>query len=188
MPPIDVPLVLQRVTLRAFVLDDLGAFHDMHARPDVARFLYWEPRSPEESRAALVRKATETSFGAADEALSLAVTRNEDDVFLGEVILSMVNASGRGAEFGFIFHPGHHGHGYAREAASGLLDLAFGSLGLHRVVGRCDARNEASARLMQRLGMRQEAHFRRNELVKGEWCDELDYALLDEEWPVTPAG
>ena len=188
VPPIELPLLLSRVTLRAFTMDDLGAFHDMHARPDVARFLYWEPRGPEESRAALVRKTTETAFGAEDQGLSLAVTRNEDDTLLGEVILRMVDFSGRGAELGFIFHPDHHGRGYAAEAARGLLDLAFGTLDLHRVIGRCDARNETSARLMQRLGMCQEAHFRSSEMVKGEWCDELVFAVLADEWPISRAG
>ena len=188
VPPIELPLVLPRVTLRAFTIDDIGPFHDINGRADVARFLYWEARTPEESRAALLRKTSETAFGAEGEALSLAVVRNEDDAFLGEVILRMVDAGSRGTEFGFIFHPDHQGHGYAGEAARGMLDLAFGPLRQHRVIGRCDARNETSARLMRRLGMRQEAHFRSNELVKGEWCDELVFALLDEEWPVTPTG
>jgi RimJ/RimL family protein N-acetyltransferase len=55
-------------------------------------------------------------------------------------------------------------------------------LGLHRVIARVDARNDASARLARRLGMRQEAYLVRNEWFKGEWTDELDFALLEEEW------
>lgn len=188
VPPIDLPIVLNRVTMRAFTMDDLGRFHDMNSRADVARFLYWEARTPEESRTALVRKTAETGFGADDEALSLAVARNEDGTLLGEVILRMIDAGSRGAEFGFIFHPDHQGRGYAGEAAHGMLQLAFETLGMHRVIGRCDPRNEASARVMQRLGMRQEAHFRSNEMVKGEWCDELVFALLEEEWQISRTG
>jgi RimJ/RimL family protein N-acetyltransferase len=82
-------------------------------------------------------------------------------------------------------HPEHHGRGLAGEAAAVLLRLGFEDLGLHRVIGRfdgrCDGRNTASAKVMERLGMRREAHFRQNELVKGEWCDELVYAILAEE-------
>jgi len=63
-----------------------------------------------------------------------------------------------------------------------MLRLGFDELGLHRIIGRCDARNTASARLMERLGMRQEAHFRENERFKGEWGDELIYAMLAREW------
>jgi RimJ/RimL family protein N-acetyltransferase len=85
----------------------------------------------------------------------------------------------------------------AGEAASALLDLAFrapavgeldasgldpGGLGLHRVIGRCDALNAPSARLLERLGMRREAHFVHNEIFKGRWGDEYVYAILDHEW------
>ena len=68
------------------------------------------------------------------------------------------------------------------EAATELLRLGFEDLGLHRIVGRCDGRNEASIALMDRLGMRKEAHLKENEFVKGEWTDELIYAILRREW------
>ena len=60
--------------------------------------------------------------------------------------------------------------------------MAFGALDMHRVYGCTDGRNDASAALMRRLGMRQEAHFRENEIFKGEWGDELVFAILADEW------
>ena len=63
-----------------------------------------------------------------------------------------------------------------------MLAIGFDGLGLHRIVGRLDARNRASARVLERLGMRREAHLVENEHVKGEWTDELVYALLAREW------
>jgi RimJ/RimL family protein N-acetyltransferase len=55
---------------------------------------------------------------------------------------------------------------------------------LHRIVACLDARNVASARLAERLGMRREAHFVSNEMFKGEWTDEVIYAMLAEDWAV----
>jgi RimJ/RimL family protein N-acetyltransferase len=63
-----------------------------------------------------------------------------------------------------------------------VLRIGFEEVGFHRIVGRCDARNTRSAVLMERLGMRREADFRQNEFNKGEWTDELLYAILDSEW------
>jgi RimJ/RimL family protein N-acetyltransferase len=63
-----------------------------------------------------------------------------------------------------------------------MLRVAFADLGLRRVVGRMDARNTASAGVLERLGMRREAHLVENEWVKGEWCSELDYAVLADVW------
>jgi hypothetical protein len=51
-----------------------------------------------------------------------------------------------------------------------------------RVVARIEARNTPSARLAERLGMRREAHLVQNEIFKGEWGDELVFAVLAREW------
>jgi RimJ/RimL family protein N-acetyltransferase len=77
-----------------------------------------------------------------------------------------------------MFNPEHHGRGYATEAASAVLDLAFETFGLHRITGSLEARNAASARVLEKLGMRREAHLVENELVKGEWQSEIVYARL----------
>ena len=79
-------------------------------------------------------------------------------------------------------HPDHQGHGYATEAAEAMLALAFDTYGLHRVTGRLEPRNTASARVLERLGMRKEAHLIENEWVKGEWQSEAVYAILAREW------
>ena len=53
---------------------------------------------------------------------------------------------------------------------------------LHRIAGRLDGRNVASAGVLRSLGMRQEAHLVENEWVKGEWTDEIVFAMLRDEW------
>ena len=63
-----------------------------------------------------------------------------------------------------------------------MLRLGFEHYRLHRIIGRIDARNTPSARVLERLGMRREAHFVRNEFIKGEWTDEVVYAMLEDEW------
>jgi len=93
-----------------------------------------------------------------------------------------VSERDRTAEIGFILDPRHQGKGFATEAARGLLDWVFTTAGFHRVIGRTEARNAASARVLEKLGMRLEAHFVENEWVKGEWQSELVYAVLDREW------
>ncbi len=56
-------------------------------------------------------------------------------------------------------------------------------LGLRRVTAGCFAANEASWRLMERVGMRREIHTVRESLHRsGEWLDGMGYALLADEW------
>ena len=77
------------------------------------------------------------------------------------------------------------GRGFAREAVTVLVDLVFAVSSLHRVRVQMDARNDASARLARRVGMRREAHFREDMWVKGEWTDTVVFAVLADEWSPT---
>jgi len=116
------------------------------------------------------------------EALTLGVELMTSGELIGDVILMWHSAEHRGGEIGYVFNPAFAGQGYATEAAHRVLHLAFDDLGLHRVMARLDADNHSSARLAGRLGMRQEAHLVENEWFKGRWSDELDFAILEDEW------
>ena len=85
-------------------------------------------------------------------------------------------------EIGYITHPAHGGQGFATEASRPLLGIAFDGMGLHRVIGRLEPRNVASARVLEKLGLRREAHLVENEWIKGEWQSELVDAILDRGW------
>lgn len=182
------PITTERLLLRPFSPGDLADLHAIHSQPDVVRYLYWEARSPDESRAALERHQRHDRLEREGDRLVLAVVRRDTGRLIGEVSLRWLSEEHRQGEIGFVFHPDAQGKGYAREAATAVLDLAFGALGLHRVIGRTDARNETSAALMRRLGMRQEAHFVQSEIFKGEWGDELVFAILDGEWGAARRG
>jgi RimJ/RimL family protein N-acetyltransferase len=97
-------------------------------------------------------------------------------------------ARGTQAELGWVLHPEHAGHGYATEAVRALIDLAFDDMGLRRVTAGCFAANEASWRLMERVGMRRETVTVRESLHRsGEWLDGMGYALLADERRSTDA-
>ena len=177
------PLLTERLLLRPFRDDDLDAFHAIQRRPDVVRYLYWEPRTRDESSEMLGRRRLQVAIDKEGDGLHLAAELRSTGELVGHFSLFFASQEHRQGEVGFVVHPDHHGHGYATEGARLMLSLGFEDLGLHRIVGRCDARNVSSARLMERLGMRREAHLVENEFVKGEWTDELDYAMLDREWP-----
>jgi RimJ/RimL family protein N-acetyltransferase len=87
------------------------------------------------------------------------------------------------AELGWVLDPEYAGHGFATEAIRELLRLCFTDLGLRRVTAVCFAANDASRRLMERVGMRREFHTVRDSLHRsGEWLDCFGYALLADEW------
>lgn len=179
----DYPLETARLRLRPFTRGDVDAVFDYRRREDVARYLFDVPLSREECALAVQQRIGQVALEADDDKIILGVELADEGTLIGEVSLILRNLDARQGEIGWIFHPDYQGHGYATEAAVALLDLAFKDGEIHRVMARCDARNSASAKLMERLGMRREAHFREHALFKGEWDEEFVYAILETEWP-----
>ena len=184
----DWPLRTDRLLLRPFETGDLDAMHVIHSDERVVRWLYNDARTRDETRELLERKIAGSALRAEGDWLSAAATRRDTGELVGDVSLLWASETHRQGELGFVIHPLHQGHGYATEASRPMLAFAFEQLGLHRVVGRLEPRNVGSARVLEKLGMRREAHLVENEWVKGEWQSELVYALLAREWRGGSAG
>jgi RimJ/RimL family protein N-acetyltransferase len=176
------PIATERLDLRPFEPGDLDAFVAIHGDPEVVRYLYFDVRDRDELRGVLGEKEQRTALEKEGDGLNLAAVLRATGELVGDVVLFWRSEEHRQGEVGYIIHPAHGGRGYATEATRALLRIGFEDLDLHRICGRLDARNTASARVLERLGMRREAHLVENERVKGEWTDELVYALLAREW------
>jgi len=175
-----LPIQTARLRLRRLVPGDLAALHAIHSREDVTRWLYWDPRNEGEVRTSLDAHIARPF----DEGVVLAIDLE------GELIGTANVAVGehRQGEIGFMLHPDHQGHGYATEAAEAIVELAFDAYRLHRVYGCVEPRNTASVRVLERLGLRREAHLIENEWGKGEWRSEAVYAILAREWRAAREG
>jgi RimJ/RimL family protein N-acetyltransferase len=165
-----------RSSLRLHRESDLERLVSIYSRPDVARFLLEEPWTLESGAAHLQRRLARTGLDGPSGSLALAVER--EGTLIGAVSVWRTEQEPRTVEVGWTLDPAHGGNGYATEAVAAVLDLAFERHDAHRAVARMDARNEASARLASRLGMRREAHFRSDFWSKGEWTDTVVFAML----------
>jgi RimJ/RimL family protein N-acetyltransferase len=180
------PLRTARLTIRPVTAADVDDMHAYQSDPDVCRYLPYEPRSRAEVAGKVAQWSTALTLAADDDYWILALERSEQPGVIGDIYFALKRTASGAGEIGWVLHPAHNGHGYMTEAATALLDLAFGPLGLHRVRALLDARNTASAALCRRLGMRQEAHFVEDLWFKGEWSDTAVYAILAREWRRLP--
>ena len=174
------PLRTERLVLRPWEDDDFDAFFEMQRDEEVARWLYNDPRDEGESRRLFDYRKISYEMGG--NFRWIACVGLADDEVVVDLTLNVRSEEGRGGELGFIVHPRHQRKGYAAEAAQALLDWAFEEVGFHRIYARHEPRNAGSGRVLEKLGMRKEAHFVENEWVKGEWQSEVVYAILDREW------
>jgi RimJ/RimL family protein N-acetyltransferase len=178
--PVRLPITTDRLVLRPHTMDDLDDLVVFHSDPEVVRYVPWPVRDREATEETLRVKLTQTELVAHGQWLVLAVEVRATGTVVGEVLLKW--ASDRQGEVGFALGREHQGHGYAAEAATAMLRLGFDDLGFHRITAVCIAENVASAGLLGRLGMRQEARLVDNVFFKGAWATQLVFAMLEDEW------
>jgi RimJ/RimL family protein N-acetyltransferase len=177
------PRTTDRLSLRPATAEDADAMFAYRSLEPVARWMTQLPTDVESWRADFGKRSPYALMIMLDGApIGDLFLKTEDAWAQSEV---RDRARDVFAEIGWCLAPEHEGHGYATEAVRDLLAIVFEGLGLRRVIAICFADNEPSWRLMERIGMRREAHHVRDNLHRdGGWYDGLTYALLAEEWSV----
>ena len=178
-------LATARLRIDALRAADADALFAYRADPAVARYQGWYPRDVAEARDFI--EAQNTLDPARPNGwLQRAIRRSDDGRLIGDMGVCLLEDPHAAVEFGISVAPAQQRHGYAREAAGALFDHVFGPLARPRMVASVDPRNLASMALLRALGMRQEAHHRQSLWLRGEWVDDVIFAMLASEWPPQP--
>jgi RimJ/RimL family protein N-acetyltransferase len=182
LTPVDPPLPMrtERLVLRNPEPRDAEGLFAYYSDPDVMRYLLTPPLDRRGAEAEIRRRLP----GPAGQGrgINLILVVELDGQMVGDLFLMPKGPSYSQAEVGWSLDPRFGGRGIATEAARAAIHLAFDHYGAHRVTAQLDARNHRSAALCERLGMRREAHKRRDYWSKGEWTDSFEYAVLADEW------
>jgi RimJ/RimL family protein N-acetyltransferase len=180
------PLSTDRLVVRAMTSDDVRDIHAYQSREDVCRYLPFEPRTHDEVVEKVAKYSTALALNGEGDYWQLAIEQAAEPGVIGDLFFAIKSVGNATGEIGWTLHPDFTGQGYMTEAAGALLEIAFATLGLHRVFAQLDPRNDASIALCRRLGMREEAYFVADLWFKGEWGDTGIYAILEREWPPRP--
>ncbi|GIH02497.1 N-acetyltransferase [Rhizocola hellebori] len=174
-----------RLVIRRFQATDVAAFAAYRCDPEVARYQSWSPAMTMQEAAALVDEFATGDPDVPGWFQYAIAMRAADPVLIGDVGVHL-HENMMQAEIGFTLNRQHQGHGYATEAVQAMLHHLFAYRRLKRVSAECDARNSASARLLQRVGFQREGLRRQHTWIKGEWTDDLLFGLLAAEFPSAP--
>ena len=174
-------LETERLILRDFVKDDWQRVLEYQSDPLYLRYYEWTERTPEAVQD-FVGWFLDHQKQNPRIKFQLAVTLKSNNQLIGNCGIRMDKADAFQADIGYELDPEHWNHGYASEAAHAIVDLGFNRFNLHRVWSWCIADNVASARVLEKLGMRREGHLRENEYYRGRWWDALMYGILSDEW------
>ena len=174
------PIRTERLTLRLLTEADVDDVFVYQSDPEITRYDLYEPRTRDEVAEKISRWSKAITLGNDDDFIQFAI--DLDGHVIGELYFTIKRSKDQLGEIGWTINPAHQRQGYATEAARAVLDLAFRTIGLHRVMADLDPRNDASIALCERLGMRLEAHYLEDLWFKGAWGGTKIYAILDREW------
>lgn len=171
-----------RLRLRPFEPDDAPGLHAYRSDPEVARYQGFDASFSLEDARRLIEGQVGEVPGAPGANAQIALEAKDTGALVGDLYLGTAGADPKQAQLGFTLAPAHQGRGLATEAVTALLDHAFGTLGIHRVSALTFAANARSVALLERVGMRREAHHVESSRLDGVWADDYVYAVLRHEW------
>lgn len=171
----------ERLRLRDFSSDDWRRVLEYQRDPRYLRFYPWAHRTASDVQQ-FVQHFIDWQAEQPRMRFQLAIVLQQNNRLIGSCGVRMPVAGSHEAEIGYEIDPDSWGHGYATEAARAIVGFGFESLQLHRIHAHCIAENSASARVLEKLGMRQEGRLREKEWMHGRWWDVLIYSILAYEY------
>jgi RimJ/RimL family protein N-acetyltransferase len=176
----------QRVSLRRYAASDLDAIYEIHADPEVMRYLGGSPMRGLGEAEKFIAKARE-GF---EQRLSIewGIARQSDNLLIGTFTFFNLDTAAKRAEIGFSLGRRHWRIGYMHEALQAALGYCFNELDFRRIEADTDPGNLSAIRLLERVGFQKEGYLRERWLVPGQTQDALFYGLLKREWRHSGAG
>jgi RimJ/RimL family protein N-acetyltransferase len=178
-----VTLETGRLILRPLAESDFDAVHAYMTDEQVKKFMYYEPNTPEVTRKLIADSITD------EHIFEFGITGKISKILIGNIGLYIGGKEADGydeAEIGWLVNRENQGRGFATEAAKAVVEFAFERLELRRIIAHCDSENAASWHVMENLGMRREAHYRKsrksNRILGHSWRDAFGYAILRDEY------
>jgi [ribosomal protein S5]-alanine N-acetyltransferase len=174
-----LPVRTARLNLREFMAMDFAAVHAYSSDPRVTRYLFFGPRD-EESTAEYLEELLASQREQPRTRFELAVEESASGKLIGACDLSLIESNA--VDLGYMLSAEQWGKGYATEIALALVDAAFFDLRAQRVISTVDVNNAASIRVLEKIGMRWEAVYRKHRRAKNRWWDCHLFTLPREVW------
>ena len=169
--------------MASMTLGDAPALFSYRSDPSVTLFQGFAPESVADAEA-FIEGSLGADFAQVDRWSQVGLFLKETGELVGDMGARRFGYEGAQAEIGFTIAPSHQRRGLATEAVRALLAHLFDDLSVHRVMGSVDPDNAGSRALLEKVGMRQEAHFVKAYWFRDRWVDDVVYAMLREEWGV----
>lgn len=169
----------ERLHLRPIQSADAAAVFAYRSDAHTNRYQGFIPKELKDVDAFIAKNPR--SWNERDTWFQLVLMERESNTLIGDLGVHFL-ADGLQCELGCTLHIEWQGKGFANEAMKAVISHLFTDLGKHRITASVDPKNEASIRMLERLGFRKEAYFKESILHNGEWVDDVVFGMLQREW------
>lgn len=181
MSPNEIVIFTQRLLLRPLRASDAEAMFRYRSDPQVDKFQGLKPKTIDDINEFINVKICKIP-DVPNTWYQLGIINKTADELIGDIGIHFIGGEDLHVEIGYTLSLEYQGKGYASEAVAGVIDYLFEVLKKHRITASVDPRNIRSIALLERIGMRKEAHFIKSIWFDDEWADDIIYAVLNEEW------
>lgn len=170
-----------RFDLREITVEDISSIHQLNSIPEIDKFnTLGLPESILDTEN-LIQPLLEAQKETPRLRYIWAIENNQNN-FMGLVGVNFGKQNYKSAEIWYKLNPDYWNKGYATEVVKQILNFCFKNLKLHRVIAGCAIENIASIRVLEKTGFVKEAHHRKILPIRGEWVDNYEYAILEEDY------
>jgi len=174
-------ILTERLVLAPLGPVDVPRLFECRSQAEVAQYQTWVPQSIDDARH-FIADFGPVAFDTPGRWSQLGIRLRDSGLLIGDLGVRCALDDPRQTEIGITLATDYQSRGFGTEAVRGLLGHLLGALGKHRVFASVDPRNWSSRALLERVGMRQEAHFRKSLWFEGDWADDAVSAILASEW------
>jgi len=168
----------EKTILRPIELNDNKKIFSYRSDSETNKYQGWIPKTVKDVNEFISKNPKE--FNIPETWFQLVILDKKTKMIIGDVGIHFID--NYQIEIGCTLDKKYHGKGFATETLKGVVEHLFNKLDKHRIVTSIDPQNIDSIKLVERLGFRKEAHFKKSLLINGEWVDDIVYAILKTEW------
>ncbi|NQZ44600.1 MAG: GNAT family N-acetyltransferase [Flavobacteriaceae bacterium] len=178
-----MPITLrsERLRLTALHENDLDNVHRLHSIPEVDAYNTLGIPEDLEATKRIVESWLQDLEVAPIQNLTLAITLNGTDTFIGLFGMKLGSRKFGRAEVWYKLLPEFWCKGYATEALRSMIAYGFDTLDLHRIEAGCAVENIGSIKVLEKVGMTREGRCRKILPLKTGWADNFSFAILDSD-------